>query len=68
MLGRVPGLSLGPPAYAIYGHKLSTGTVRHLFYQKSYDSTAPVRRPAGDWKNRLIFLIIFRHRTVPGEV
>ena len=27
-----------------YGHKSSTGTVRRLFHQKSYDSTAPRRR------------------------
>jgi len=51
-----------------YGHKSSTGTVRRLFLQKSYDSTAPVRRPAGGRKNRTIFYQFFRHRTVPGEV
>ena len=51
-----------------YGHKSSTGTVRRLFYQKSYDSTAPVRCPAGGRKNRTIFYHFFRHRTVPGEV
>jgi len=42
-----------------YGHKSSTGTVRRLFHQKSYDSTAPVRCPAGGKKNRTIFYIIF---------
>ena len=51
-----------------YGHKSSTGTVRRLFHQKSYDSTAPVRCPAGGRKNRTIFYHFFRHRTVPGEV
>ena len=49
-----------------YGHKSSTGTVRCLFHRKSYDSTAPVRRPAGGRKNR--FEHFLRHRTVPGEV
>jgi len=38
-----------------YGHKSSTGTVRRLFHQKSYDYTEPVRRPAGGRKNRTIF-------------
>jgi len=38
-----------------YGHKSSTGTVRRLFHQKSYNSTAPVRCPAGGRKNRTIF-------------
>jgi len=33
-----------------YGHKSSTGTVRRLFHHKAYDSTAPVRRPAGGRK------------------
>jgi len=36
----------------------STGTVRRLFHPKSYDSTAPVRRPAGGRKNHTIFLSI----------
>jgi len=34
------------------------------FTKKSYDSTAPVRRPAGGRKNRTIFYHVFRHRTV----
>jgi len=51
-----------------YGHKSSTGTVRRLFHQKLYDSTAPVRRPAGGRKNRTIFEHFLRHRTVPGEI
>jgi len=38
------------------------------FTKKSYESTAPVRRPAGGRKNRTIFYQFFRHRTVPGEV
>jgi len=38
------------------------------FTPKTYDSTAPVRRPAGGRKNRTIFDQFFRHRTVPGEV
>ena len=42
-----------------YGHKSSTGTVRRLFHQKSYDSTAPIRRPAGGRKNSMIFFINF---------
>jgi len=54
-----------------YGHKSSTGTVRRLFHQKSYDSTTPVRRPAGGRKNHTIFCqlfmlwsqIIYGHRT-----
>jgi len=39
-----------------YGHKSSTGTVRRLFHQKSYDSTEPVRRPASGRKNRTFFI------------
>ena len=35
----------------------STGTVRRIFHQKSCDSTAPVRCPAGGRKNRTIFII-----------
>ena len=42
-------------AHLCYGHKSSTGTVRRLFHQKSYDSTASVRCPAGGRKNRTIF-------------
>ena len=38
-----------------FGHKSSTGTVRRLFHQKAYDSTTPVRCPAGGRKNRTIF-------------
>ena len=37
------------------------------FTKKSYDSTAPVRCPAGGRKNRTIFYHFLRHRTVPGE-
>ena len=36
------------------GHKSSTGTVRRLLHQTSYDSTDHVRRPAGGRKNRTI--------------
>jgi len=42
-----------------YGHKSSTGTVRRLFHQTSYDSTALVRRPSGGRNNRTIFLSRF---------
>ena len=51
-----------------YGHKSSTGTIRRLFHKNSYESTAPVRRPAGGRKNRTIFDQLFGHRTVPGKV
>ena len=51
-----------------YGHKSSTGTVQRLFHQTSYDSTAPVRRPAGGRNNRTSFGPFYKHRTMPGEV
>ena len=37
-----------------YDHKSSTGTVRCLFHQTTYDSTVPMRRRAGGRKNRTI--------------
>jgi len=49
-----------------YG-KSSTGSVRSIFHQNSYDSTAPVRWPAGGRKNRTSFNQFFRNRTVLGE-
>ena len=51
-----------------YGHNSSTGTVQRLYHKKSYDSTAPVRRPVGGRNYRTIFGHFCRHRTVPGEV
>jgi len=51
-----------------YVHKSSTGTVRRLLYQISYDSTAPKRRMAGVKNNRTIKRKRLRHRTVPGEI
>jgi len=54
-----------------YGHNTSTGTVRRLFHQKSYYSTAPVRRPAGGRKNRTIFFVnclCYGHKSSTGTV
>jgi len=38
----------------LWSHIIS-GTVRRLLHQKSYDSMAPIRHPAGGMKNRTMF-------------
>ena len=61
-VGHAGSVSSTAPSLAVscYGHKSSTGTVRRLFHQKSYDSTAPVRRPAGGRKNRRASSVVRR--------